>query len=198
MTSVGFTFAASLGYLAGSVPIAFVAARLRGVDLRHAGSRNLGAANVLRTAGTVPAVVVLLGDASKGAIAVLLANTLFRDVAAAALAGIAAVVGHVFPVWLGFRGGKGVATAAGVFAVLAPVATVIAVMGFVVTVLLTRFVSAGSIVAAFALPFVAAAGASPTPVTMAAAGAAVLIISRHRGNLGRLANGTEHRIGMKA
>jgi glycerol-3-phosphate acyltransferase PlsY len=198
MTPVHFTSAALLGYVAGSLPFAFVTARLRGVDLRHAGSRNLGAANVLRTAGTVPALVVLAGDAAKGAVAVLLANSLFMDVAAAAIAGIAAVVGHVFPVWLGFRGGKGVATAAGVFAVLAPFATVVAVMGFIVTVLLTRFVSAGSIVAALALPFVAAAIASPTPVIVAAACSAALVISRHRGNLGRLANGTERRIGMRA
>ena len=187
-----------LGYLAGSLPIAFVMARMRGIDLRRAGSRNLGAANVLRTAGIASAIVVLLGDAAKGALAVVAADAMTNNVTAAAAAGLAAVVGHVFPVWLGFRGGKGVATAAGVFGVLAPLSTIIAVAAFVATVLLTRFVSAGSIVASLVLPISAGMTASPATVVAAAVAAALLIVSRHRGNLGRIATGTERRIGMKA
>ena len=198
MNLTTFTIVAALGYLAGSVPVAFVAARSRGIDLRHSGSRNLGATNVLRTAGVVPAIAVLLGDAAKGALAVIVADALFNDLAAASVAGVAAVIGHIFPAWLRFRGGKGVATAAGVFAVLAPMATVAAILAFVFTVIVTRFVSAGSIVAAIVLPLAAAARPSPAPVVAASIGAAFLIISRHRGNLGRLANGTERRIGMKA
>ena len=197
MTFSTFALAALLGYLAGSLPIAFLAARMRGVDLRRVGSRNLGTANVLRTAGVLPALIVLIGDAAKGAGAVILVDALMNDLDASAVAGFAAVVGHVFPVWLWFRGGKGVATAAGVFAVLAPFATAIAVAGFVVAVLVTRFVSAGSLVAAVALP-VAAATLAPAPVIAAAFGAALLIIARHRDNLRRLANGTERRIGMRA
>src|SRR5689334_102569 len=107
-------------------------ARIRGIDLRRVGSRNLGAANVLRTAGIASAIAVLLGDAAKGALAVVAADAMTNDLTAAAAAGLAAVVGHVFPVWLGFRGGKGVATAAGVFGVLAPLSTTIAVAAFIV------------------------------------------------------------------
>jgi len=195
---VNYLIAAVLGYLAGSVPIAFVMARMRGIDLRAAGSRNLGAANVLRTAGVAPAVVVLFGDAAKGALAVVGVNALTNDLSAVAAAGLAAVAGHVFPVWLGFRGGKGVATAAGAFSVLAPLPTITAVVAFIVTVLLTRFVSAGSIVASLVLPIISGMTASPAPVVAASVVAAVLIVSRHRGNLGRIVRGTERRIGMKA
>jgi len=198
VSPVNFVLAGVLGYLAGSVPIGFVIARIRGVDLRSAGSRNLGAANVLRTAGVFPAIVVLLGDAAKGALAVVAADAITADLAASAAAGFAAVAGHVFPVWLGFRGGKGVATAAGVFGVLAPLPTIVAIAAFVVTVLLTRFVSAGSIVASLVLPIAVGTTASPAPVVAASVTTALLIISRHRGNLGRLASGTERRIGMKA
>lgn len=195
---MNYLIAAVLGYLAGSVPIAFVMARMRGIDLRAAGSRNLGAANVLRTAGVAPAVVVLFGDAAKGALAVVGVNALTNDLSAVAAAGLAAVAGHVFPVWLGFRGGKGVATAAGAFSVLAPLPTITAVVAFIVTVLLTRFVSAGSIVASLVLPIISGMTASPAPVVAASVVAAVLIVSRHRGNLGRIVRGTERRIGMKA
>ena len=195
---MSFFLAGVLGYLAGSVPIAYAMGRVRGIDLRSAGSRNLGAANVLRTAGIIPAIVVLLGDAAKGALAVVAAGAMSGSLAAATLSGLAAVIGHIFPVWLRFRGGKGVATAAGVFGMLAPVATVIAVIAFIVTVLLTRFVSAGSIVASLALPLAAGTLASPAPVVGASVIAAILIISRHRSNLSRLASGTERRIGMKA
>ena len=198
MSPVNFLIAAVLGYLAGSVPIAFVMARMRGIDLRAAGSRNLGAANVLRTVGVTPAVVVLLGDAAKGALAVVGVDALTNDLSAAAAAGLAAVIGHIFPVWLGFRGGKGVATAAGVFSVLAPLPTIMAVGAFIVTVLLTRFISAGSIVASLVLPIASGVTASPAPVVAASVVAALLIVSRHRGNLGRIVSGTERRIGMKA
>jgi glycerol-3-phosphate acyltransferase PlsY len=198
MNLLAFAIPALLGYLAGSLPIAFVIARMRGVDLRDAGSRNLGTANVLRTAGLTPAIVVLLGDAAKGAVAVAFAEAMFTDVRAGAIAAIAAVAGHIWPVWLRFRGGKGVATAAGAFAILAPTPTMIAVVAFVVTVIVTRFVSAGSIAASCVLPFVAATTATPATVIGAAVGTAAIIVARHRGNVGRLVNGTERRIGMKA
>jgi acyl phosphate:glycerol-3-phosphate acyltransferase len=113
-----------LGYLLGSIPFAFLLSRRTGIDIRHAGSGNLGAANVLRTSGVGAAVGVLLLDVAKGAGTVLLAHRLTGGDATPAAAGLAAVVGHVYPVWLRFRGGKGVATACGVFSVLTPAAVV--------------------------------------------------------------------------
>src|SRR5688572_13281494 len=113
-------------YLIGSVPFAFLLARRRGVDLRRVGSGNVGASNVLRTSGVSNAVVAMCLDGAKGALAVLVAQRLTVGEATPVAAGIASIVGHIYPVWLRFRGGKGVATAAGVFAVLTPLALGIA------------------------------------------------------------------------
>jgi glycerol-3-phosphate acyltransferase PlsY len=189
----------SIGYLAGSIPFAFLAGRyFRGVDIRRIGSGNVGAANVLRSTGALTAVVVMLLDAAKGAGAVFFAQRLAPGDAAPAAAGIAAVVGHVYPIWLRFRGGKGVATAAGAFAVLTPLALAPAAAIFVATVWATRFISLGSIVATLALgPIALALGASGA-VVGAAGAVALLIVFRHRTNIGRLLAGTERRIGQKA
>jgi len=135
------------GYLAGSVPFAFLLARRAGIDVRVAGSGNVGAANVLRTTGTSRALMVMSLDVAKGAAAVLIANLVAGGVGIAALTGAAAIVGHIYPVWLRFHGGKGVAVAAGVFSVLSPIATSIAAALFLVIVWLTRYVSLGSIAA---------------------------------------------------
>jgi glycerol-3-phosphate acyltransferase PlsY len=112
-------------------------------------------------------------------------------------AGVAAIVGHIYPVWSGFRGGKGVAASAGVFVVLAPLATAIAALVFVSTLAATRFVSAGSIAGALALPVAAAVGNVPIPVEAGAFLAAGIVIVRHRGNVSRLMAGTERRIGLR-
>ncbi len=119
-------FSVLFGYLAGSVPFAFLLARRAGIDVRVAGSGNVGAANVLRTTGTGRAVTVMLLDVAKGAAAVIIVSIAAGGASIAALTGTAAIVGHIYPVWLRFHGGKGVAVAAGVFSVLAPVATAIA------------------------------------------------------------------------
>jgi acyl phosphate:glycerol-3-phosphate acyltransferase len=185
------------GYLAGSVPFAFLLARRAGVDVRVAGSGNVGATNVLRTAGAWRAVAVLSLDVLKGAAAVLIGNLLAGGVAAT-LAGAAAIVGHIYPVWLGFRGGKGVAVAAGVFSVLSPMATVIAAGLFLITVWLTRYVSVGSIAATLALPPVAWWSGAPNVVVATASACGALILFRHRGNLHRLRRGTERRMGPGA
>jgi glycerol-3-phosphate acyltransferase PlsY len=132
-----------LGYLAGSVPFAFLLARGAGVDVRMAGSGNVGAANVLRTAGTGRAIAVAILDVAKGALAVALAYFSNAGTATTAATGAAAVVGHIYPVWLRFHGGKGVAVAAGVFAMLTPLATGLAFALFVVTVGATRKVWGG-------------------------------------------------------
>ena len=140
-----------IGYAVGSLPIGYlVAQRAGGIDLRRVGSGNVGATNVYRTAGLSTAIAVMIADMAKGATAVLIAGGGSNAVAA----GVAAVVGHIYPIWLQFRGGKGVATASGVFAVLTPLPTMVAAAAFAVVVTRTRFVSLGSIVATIVLPIV--------------------------------------------
>jgi glycerol-3-phosphate acyltransferase PlsY len=185
------------GYFAGSVPFAFLLARRAGIDVRVAGSGNVGAANVLRTTGTWRAIVVMLLDVAKGAMAVLIVNVASGGIGLAALAGAAAIIGHIYPVWLKFHGGKGVAVAAGVFSVLAPIATGIAAALFLITVWLTRYVSLGSIAATLALPPAAWWAGAPRAVVIAASGAGVLILFRHRANFRRLREGTERRMGSR-
>lgn len=189
--------AVAFGYLAGSVPFAFLLARRRGVDLRRTGSGNVGAANVLRTSGVPDAVLAMCLDVAKGAVAVLVAQRLSSGPATPVAGGLAAVIGHIYPVWLGFRGGKGVATAAGVFVVLAPIAVAIAGAVFAVAVWVTRYISVGSMAAAVTLAVSAAAADVPPAVAVGAAVAAVIIVHRHRANLARLLAGTERRVGER-
>jgi glycerol-3-phosphate acyltransferase PlsY len=187
------SFSILVGYLAGSVPFAFLLARRAGIDVRRVGSRNVGAANVLRNTGVGRALLVMVLDVAKGAAAVGLALSTGGS-GVAALTGAAAVVGHVYPVWLRFHGGKGVAVAAGVFAILTPLATAIAMTLFLVIVSATRYVSLGSVAATLALPPAAWLTGAPAAVVGAAAGTAVLILFRHRANLRRLTEGTEQKI----
>jgi len=186
-----------LGYLAGSVPFAYLLARRVGIDVRVAGSGNVGAANVMRTTGTGRAIAVMSLDVAKGAAAVALAQLASGGAALAAATGAAAVVGHIYPVWLRFHGGKGVAVAAGGFAVLAPLATGVAAALFVITVWLTRYISLGSVAATLALPPAAWLAGAPAAVVSAASGSAALILFRHRANLRRLRAGTERRMGRE-
>jgi acyl phosphate:glycerol-3-phosphate acyltransferase len=183
-------------YFIGSVPFALILARRLGTgDLRRIGSGNLGAANVLRTSGVRAGVTVMLLDIAKGAGSVMLVQRF--DTGAAAAAGLAAIVGHVFPVWLRFRGGKGVATACGVFSILTPLAAGPALAVFLSAVWMTRYISVGSILASVALPPIAYATGSPAPVLAAALVASTLILIRHRTNLARVLAGTEQRIGLR-
>jgi glycerol-3-phosphate acyltransferase PlsY len=186
-------------YCIGSVPFALWLARRWGaIDLRRVGSGNLGAANVLRASGVTAGVLVAILDIGKGAASVALASRLSPGQATTAAAGLAAIVGHIYPVWLRFRGGKGVATACGVFAVLTPIAVPPALAIFLATVWLTKYISLGSVVASVALPPIAYATGSSAPVVIAAAAVASLIVFRHRANLGRMRGGTERRIGARA
>ena len=182
-----------MGYLAGSVPFAFLLARRAGIDVRMAGSGNVGAANVLRTTGLGRAIAVMALDVAKGAAPVAIAYAASSGNAVVALTGAAAVVGHIYPVWLRFHGGKGVAVAAGVFAILTPAATAIALTLFFLIVWATRYVSLGSVAATLALPPAAWLTGAPAAVVAAAAGSSGLILFRHRANLRRLRTGTERR-----
>lgn len=190
--------AAGVGYLLGSVPFALLAGRLAGgVDLRTTGSGNVGATNLLRSTRWSVALAVLALDIGKGALAVALGDWLGGPPTAGIVAGLAAVVGHVYPVWLRFKGGKGVATAAGMSLVLAPALALGAIVAFVAIVWRTRFVSLGSMSAAVLLPVLALATGEPWPTLGATAAAAALILVAHRDNLRRLRSGTERRLGRR-
>jgi glycerol-3-phosphate acyltransferase PlsY len=187
-----------VAYCIGSVPFALLLARRWGADLRHVGSGNLGAANVLRASGLTAGILVAVLDVAKGAASVLVAIRAAADPSTVAIAGVAAIVGHIYPVWLRFRGGKGVATACGVFSVLTPVALPWAAAIFVATVWITKYISLGSVLATAALPALAYGLGTPQPVVVAAGFSAALIVFRHRSNLARLRAGTERRLGARA
>ena len=189
--------AAGAAYLIGSVPFAIVLVRLfRGVDVRTQGSGNAGATNVLRTAGKALAIGTMVLDVGKGVVAVLLMRSLTFDPRWLGVTALAAVLGHVFPVWFGFRGGKGVATAIGGFGVLAPWAVLAVATAFILVIATTRLVSLGSITAACLLPLAMRLlfHAPDAEVAAAAAVTLVLVIS-HRANIRRLVEGTERRLG---
>ena len=186
------------GYLAGSIPFAVIVSRaLRLPDPRTYGSKNIGATNVLRSGNRIAALVTMLGDVFKGWLAVMAVRLLELPVELMALTGFAAFLGHCFPVWLRFKGGKGVATAAGVLiaidwriglAVLAVWLTVVAA---------TRYSSLAAIVAALAAPLAAWYFAGVGPVLAAVGTMGILLIARHHANIAKLVRGEESRIGEK-
>ena len=190
-------WAALLGYGIGSLPLGFLVARAGGVDIRRAGSGNVGAANVYRTAGRGLGVLVMLLDVAKGAFSVITTRALMAQApeAGAAIAGLAAIVGHIYPLSLRFKGGKGVAAACGVFLMLAPWATLGAALVFVATAWLTRYISLASVAATVALPAIHWLQPGDPVVDAVAIAAAALILFRHRGNLARLVAGSERRFG---
>ena len=189
-----------VAYLLGTIPFGLLLGKMfGGADVRKAGSGNIGATNVARVAGPTAGVFTLVLDAAKGAAAVWLAGRIANDSAAwMTIAGLAALVGHCFPIWLGFRGGKGVATAAGVFLVLCPLALLGSVTLFVFVVVFWRYVSLGSIAAAASMPLLlyflwAPHHAPPLTVTIGALAAALLIVYKHDANIQRLVEGREPR-----
>jgi len=192
-----FITAVTLAYLVGSVPFAFLLSRRRGIDLREVGSGNVGATNVLRTSGVRTAMIAMGLDVIKGALAVVMAQRLTGGLGAPMAAGLASVLGHIYPVWLRFRGGKGVATAAGVFVVLTPMALGIASATFVLVVWMTRYISVGSVVGALTLAVVAVITDAPAVIEIGSVVAALMILQRHRSNIRRVFAGTERRIGQR-
>jgi len=190
-----------LGYLLGSIPSGYLAGRwCKGIDLRTIGSGSTGATNVLRSVGKGPALVVFLVDVAKGAAAVLLARALSQDATLANWievgAGLAALAGHIWPVWLGFKGGKAVATGFGMFLGLAwPVG--LACFGvFLAVFSLSRIVSLASVIAAISLPLLMVAGSNGLANVLIALVAMALVLWRHRSNLQRLIEGSEPRVGQ--
>jgi glycerol-3-phosphate acyltransferase PlsY len=185
------------GYLLGSIPFGLVVTRLGGAgDIRQVGSGNIGATNVLRTGRKDLALLTLLGDGGKGIVAVLLARHFFGETAAA-LAGGAAFLGHLFPVWLGFKGGKGVATFFGVMLTAAWPVGVMAAITWLAVAALMRLSSLAALTAVALAPLFALATDQALPMVVLAAFMAVLVFVRHKDNIFRLRTGTEPKIGAK-
>ena len=187
-----------LGYLLGAIPFGLLLTRAAGLgDVRNIGSGNIGATNVLRTGRKGLAAATLLLDAAKGAAAVLLAGWLWPNLGLVGHAATAAFLGHLYPVWLRFKGGKGVATLLGVVAALAwPVALIAAVV-WILALLLTRYSSVGGMAAAVSAP-IAAAVLGQVAFVLLFAGFALLVLWKHRANIGRLVKGTEPKVGRSA
>ena len=185
-------------YLIGAIPMGVLVARLAGgVDIRRHGSGNIGATNVLRTLGPAAGVITLLGDIAKGYAAVWVAGTLGGTPTWAGAGAVAAVVGNCWPLFLRFRGGKGVATGLGAFLAAAPWAVAPAAVVWAALAAVTRLVSLASIAACVALA-IAAWVVYPPPIALAATVVAAIIIVRHRVNIQRLRAGTESRLGQRA
>ena len=194
---MGF-FSLVLGYLLGSIPSGWLAGRwLKGIDLRELGSGSTGATNVLRQVGKGPALVVFLIDVGKGAAAVLIARALGLGDWIQVLAGLTALAGHIWPVWLGFKGGKAVATGLGMFLGLAWPVGLASFGVFMAVFSLSRLVSLASVLAAITLPLLMAAGSGSKANLVVALVAMLLVLWRHRSNIQRLLNGTEPKLGQK-
>lgn len=208
-----YLIVAAIAYLLGSIPFGYLLVRIfRGEDIRHTGSGNIGATNVARSGAKGLGIATLVLDAIKGALAVLLAALIAGSkynlcgdfvehpcvlaLRLMSLAALFAVLGHVFPVWLRFKGGKGVATALGVFCVLFPKAILIALAIFIIVVAVTRYVSLGSILGAIAFPVAAYFMQNADWLSLLlASGVSLIIILKHHQNIGRLLAGTENRFG---
>jgi acyl phosphate:glycerol-3-phosphate acyltransferase len=187
-------------YLLGSIPFGYLIVRWKkGIDVRSTGSGATGATNVMRNLGAAGFLATFVLDFGKGCAAVLLAEAVTgRDARFVAAAAVAAVAGHIYPVWLGFRGGKGVATGVGVFLALAPIPMGIVIVMFASLVALFRYISLGSVVATAAFPLVFYLLARPpAALLLGSMGCAALIIASHRANIGRLMKGTENKLGRR-
>lgn len=194
---MGF-FSLVLGYVLGSIPSGWLAGRwLKGIDLRELGSGSTGATNVLRQVGKGPALIVFLIDVGKGAAAVLIARALGLGDWIQVLAGLTALAGHIWPVWLGFKGGKAVATGLGLFLGLAWPVGLASFGVFLAVFSLSRYVSLASVLAAISLPLLMAAGTSSNANLVVALVAMLLVLWRHRSNIKRLINGTEPKLNQK-
>lgn len=185
----------SVIYLIAAIPTGVVLSRLMGSeDIRQKGSGNIGATNVYRVAGKLAGVLTLVGDTMKGFLPLLAYQTWFAPAPAQlGMASAAAIMGHCYPVYLKFKGGKGVATALGIFLVLSPKAVLGALTVFILAVATTRFISLGSVLAAMSAPLLILMLNLPQPIFLATLYIAMLVVWRHRTNIRRLLDGTENR-----
>ncbi|HBT20524.1 MAG TPA: acyl-phosphate glycerol 3-phosphate acyltransferase [Peptococcaceae bacterium] len=184
-----------LNYLVGSIPFAYIAGKvLKGIDIREYGSGNVGATNAFRVLGTGPGIFVFAADTLKGVFGVYLAKMFLADLWLVVAASLAVIIGHSYSVFLGFKGGRGVATGAGIILSLSPRVLLLALILFVIIVLTTKYVSLGSITAAFSLPILMFIFNEPAPIKLLGFAAAVLVIYRHKPNIKRLLEGTESKI----
>jgi len=208
MAIVAFILTALWAYLLGSVPTGFLFGKAKGIDIRSVGSGNIGATNVVRALGKTAGVLVLLADAAKGWLAVVVAAPLVAHVLHVATdgltgqwlsicAGLAVILGHNYTCWLHFKGGKGIATSAGVLLALVPLPLLIILTIWLVVFILTRYVSLASICASAALPFACWLTAQGLALILVTAGMAALAIFKHKSNLQRLVHGTESRLNLK-
>lgn len=186
-----------IGYFLGTIPSGYLVAKLHGVNIQQVGSGNIGATNVLRALGVVPAIIVVILDPLKGALATLLPLALGLGPWAVALTGLAVVVGNNFNVLLGLRGGKGIATSIGVFLVLSPLVTLFSIVLGVFTILVSRYVSLGSLVGMVALPLFLIAREVHLAYLLLGIALTTLALVRHRANIRRLLAGKESRLGER-
>lgn len=188
-----------IGYFLGTIPSGYLVAKLHGVNIQQVGSGNIGATNVLRALGVLPAVIVVILDPLKGALAVLLPALLGLGPWVAALAGLAAVLGNDFNVLLRLRGGKGIATSIGVFLVIDPLVALMCLLLGIFTIIVSRYVSLGSLVGMVALPLFVVVRGHPELAShlVLAALLTALALYRHRDNIRRLLTGEEHRLGER-
>ena len=210
MPVIAYILTALGAYLLGSIPFGFLVAKAKGIDIRSVGSGNIGATNAMRVLGKPAGIFVLLMDAAKGFVATVYMAPLVHgwiapDVAEKSLglnlfvfAGVCAVLGHNYTCWLKFKGGKGIATTAGVYLALAPWAVLVALVVFILAVLLTKYASVGSIAAAIALPITVWV-MTPNNLFLCLVTTALgfLAVWKHKGNIQRLMAGTENRLGQK-
>lgn len=206
---LAYVLTAVVAYLLGSIPTGYLVARAKGIDIRKVGSGNIGATNAFRVLGRPAGIFVLAVDALKGWLAVRVAGPLIlgqfvsgetpgnQPVVVALVASIFAVLGHNYTCWLGFKGGKGIATSAGVLTALVPWALLIILGVWIVLFLVTRYVSIGSIAASATLPFATWLTTQDWTLTIVTGAMGVLAIYKHKGNIERLLNGTEPRFGQK-
>lgn len=217
MPILAYIIVAVGGYLLGSLPTGFLVARARGVDIRTVGSKNMGATNVFRVLGKGPGIFVLLVDALKGFAAVALAINFYPQLhhllpniftadgitnppvrfGLGIVAGLFSILGHNYTCWLGFKGGKGIATTGGAFLALAPIAVAVALVAWLIAFVATRYVSVASIVAAVALPATVWFTQPNLALRLIAIGLGILAIYKHKANIQRLLNGTENRFNFK-
>jgi glycerol-3-phosphate acyltransferase PlsY len=204
--SLSYIAIAIAAYLLGSIPTGFLVAKAKGIDIRSVGSGNIGATNVFRILGKPAGIFVLVFDGLKGfAACAWLSDGIIKSLAVAPgeevylrlVAGLAVVLGHNYTCWLKFKGGKGIATSAGVLAALVPWALIIILSIWIILFVTTRYVSLGSIAASFTLPFATLLTTKSWTLTIVTAAMGALAIYKHKGNIQRLLSGTENRISFR-